>query len=81
MSYNVYPGWHRLNQVREMMMFATQNDQGMDLLERTEKGISFVYHMNELIKESKDLVPTLEWKTNSFDSALDIKPIILLMNI
>ena len=72
-SYNVYPGWHRLNQVREMMMFATQNDQGMDLLERTEKGISFVYHMNELIKESKDIVPTLEWKTNSFDSALDHK--------
>ena len=72
-SYNVYPGWHRLNQVREMMMFATQNDQGMDLLERTEKGISFVHHMNELIKESKDLVPTLEWKTNSFDSALDHK--------
>ncbi len=72
-SYNVYPGWHRLNQVREMMMFATQNDQGMDLLERTEKGISFVYHMNELIKESKDIVPTLEWKTNSFDSALEHK--------
>ena len=72
-SYNVYPGWHRLNQVREMMMFATQNDQGMDLLERTEKGISFVYHMNELIKESKDIVPTLEWKTNSFDSALNHK--------
>ena len=72
-SYNVYPGWHRLNQVREMMMFATQNDQDMDLLERTEKGISFVYHMNELIKESKDIVPTLEWKTNSFDSALEHK--------
>ena len=72
-SYNVYPGWHRLNQVREMMMFATQNDQGMDLLERTEKAISFVHHMNELIKESKDIVPKLEWKTDSFDSALDHK--------
>lgn len=72
-SYNVYPGWHRLNQVREMMMFATQNDQGKDLLERTEKAISFVHHMNELIKESNDIVPNLEWKTNSFDSALDHK--------
>ena len=72
-SYNVYPGWHRLNQVREMMMFATQNNQGMGLLERTEKAISFVHHMNELIKESKDIVPKLEWKTDSFDSALDHK--------
>ena len=72
-SYNVYPGWHRLGQVREMMLFATRHDQDMDLLPRTEKGISFVHHMNELIKDSKDIVPKLGWKTDSFDSALDHK--------
>ena len=72
-SYNVYPGWHRLEQVREMMFFATRYDQDMDLLARTEKGISFVHHMNELIKESKEIVPKLGWKTDSFDSALDHK--------
>ena len=72
-SYNVYPGWHRLDQMREMMLFATRYDQDMDLLPRTEKGISFVHHMNELIKDSKDIVPKLEWKTDSFDSALDHK--------
>ena len=72
-SYNVYPGWHRLDQVREMMLFATRHDQDMDLLPRTKKGISFVHYMNELIKESKDIVPKLSWKTDSFDSALDHK--------
>lgn len=69
----MYPGWHRLEQVREMMFFATRYDQDMDLLARTEKGISFVHHMNELIKESKEIVPKLGWKTDSFDSALDHK--------
>lgn len=72
-SYNVYPGWNRLGQVREMMKFATRYDKHVDLLERTKKAVSFVAHINELIKESTEVVPKLGWKVDSFESALDHK--------
>lgn len=69
-SYNVYPGWHRLSQVREMMKYAIRDDQDMGLLEQTEKGIAFVEQINSLLKKSEEVVPKLKWKTDSFDSAL-----------
>ncbi len=72
-SYNVYPGWNRLNQVREMMKFATRYDEDLDLLSRTEKAVAFVRHITELIKNSKEVVPKQGWKVDSFDSALDHK--------
>lgn len=51
-SYNTYPGWKRLDQIRDMMLFASEGQE--NLLKATQEGKAFIKGVAEAIQVDKD---------------------------
>ena len=54
-SYNVYPGWKRSEQIREIMLFSSSGMQGESLALRTQKGLDTVNALAEILESDKGI--------------------------
>lgn len=54
-SYNVYPGWKRSEQIREIMLFSSSGMQGESLALRTRKGLDTVNALAEILESDKGI--------------------------
>lgn len=54
-SYNVYPGWKRSEQIREIMLFSSSGMQGESLVSRTRKGLDTVNALAEILEGDKGI--------------------------
>lgn len=54
-SYNVYPGWKRQEQLRDIMQFAGRDALGEPLEARTRKGLDAIKALAEILENDKGL--------------------------
>ena len=73
-SYNTLPGWKRMSQTRDFMLYATRNDTDKSLMERTHKGLGAIKLLQELISNSNTLSKRQSWKLRDIKNLFDHMP-------
>lgn len=70
-SYNTYPGWKRLEQFRDIMLYATKDKESMPLAERTIYGKKVLERLGQTMKLDSNVRTNQGYKIRNLETVLN----------
>lgn len=70
-SYNTYPGWKRLEQFRDIMLYATRNKEDMSLANRTVYGKEVLHLLGQTMNMDNNVRTNQEYKLRNLENVLN----------